>query len=97
MKFGQSISTRPDLLPADIGTELAKLQDQVPPFSAEAALDQVAQAFGRPADEVFAEFDAEAMAAASIAQVHAARLVSGEEVVVKLLRTNVRQQIKRDL
>jgi len=97
VKFGQSISTRPDLLPADIGTELAKLQDQVPPFSADAALDQVAQAFGRPADEVFAEFDAEAMAAASIAQVHAARLVSGEEVVVKLLRPNVRQQIKRDL
>jgi len=97
VKFGQSISTRPDLLPADIGTELAKLQDQVPPFPADAALDQVAQAFGRPADEVFAEFDAEAMAAASIAQVHAARLVSGEEVVVKLLRPNVRQQIKRDL
>ena len=97
VKFGQSISTRQDLLPADIGTELAKLQDQVPPFSAEAALDQVAQAFGKPADEVFAEFEAEAMAAASIAQVHAARLVSGEEVVVKLLRPNVRKHIERDL
>ena len=97
VKFGQSISTRQDLLPADIGTELAKLQDQVPPFPAEAALDQVAQAFGRPANEVFAEFEAEAMAAASIAQVHAARLVSGEEVVVKLLRPNVRKHIERDL
>lgn len=97
VKFGQSISTRQDLLPADIGTELAKLQDDVPPFPAKVALEQVAQAFGRPADAVFTEFNAEALAAASIAQVHAARLHTGEEVVVKLLRPNVRQQIERDL
>lgn len=97
VKFGQSISTRQDLLPADIGVELAKLQDKVPPFPAKVALEQIAQAFGRPADAVFAEFNAEALAAASIAQVHAARLRSGEEVVVKLLRPNVGQQIKTDL
>ena len=97
VKFGQSISTRQDLLPADIGAELAKLQDDVPPFPAKVALEQVAQAFGRPADTVFTEFNAEALAAASIAQVHAARLCTGEEVVVKLLRPNVRQQIERDL
>ena len=97
VKFGQSISTRQDLLPADIGTELAKLQDDVPPFPAKVALEQVAQAFGRPADAVFTEFNAEALAAASVAQVHAARLHTGEEVVVKLLRPNVRQQIERDL
>ncbi len=97
VKFGQSISTRQDLLPADIGAELAKLQDDVPPFPAKVALEQVAQAFGRPADAVFTEFNSEALAAASIAQVHAARLCTGEEVVVKLLRPNVRQQIERDL
>ena len=55
VKFGQSISTRQDLLPADIGTELAKLQDDVPPFPAKVALEQVEQAFGRPADAVFTD------------------------------------------
>ena len=97
VKFGQSVSTRQDILPEDVGTELAKLQDQMPPFSAEEALAQIQSIYGRPAAEVFAEFDAEALAAASIAQVHVARLHTGEEVVVKLLRPGVRQQIERDL
>jgi len=97
VKFGQSVSTRQDLLPADIGAELAKLQDQVPPFPAAQALAEVARAYGRPAGEVFASFEEEALAAASIAQVHAARLPGGADVVVKILRPRVRQQVERDL
>jgi len=97
VKFGQSLSTRPDLLPEDIAAELAKLQDQVPPFPAEEAHQILEQAYGQPPQEVFAEFGTEALAAASIAQVHAARLKSGEEVVVKILRPGVRQLIDRDL
>lgn len=97
VKFGQSVSTRQDILPEDIGIELAKLQDKMPPFSGAEALEQVQRIYGQPAEEVFAEFDPEALAAASIAQVHVARLHSGEEVVVKLLRPGVRQQIQRNL
>ena len=97
VKFGQSLSTRQDLLPGDIGHELAKLQDEVPPFPAEQALAAVQRAFGRPASEVFASFEPEALAAASIAQVHAARLPTGEDVVVKLLRPGVRARIEQDL
>jgi ubiquinone biosynthesis protein len=97
VKFGQAVSTRLDILPDDIGEELVKLQDQMPPFSAEEALAQIESIYGQPASEVFAEFDSAALAAASIAQVHVARLHSGEEVVVKLLRPGVRGQIERDL
>jgi ubiquinone biosynthesis protein len=97
VKFGQSVSTRQDLLPPDIGTELAKLQDQVPPFPAEAALAAITAAYGQPATEIFAEFDPVALAAASIAQVHVARLHTGEQVIVKILRPNVQKEIERDL
>lgn len=97
VKFGQSVSTRQDILPEDIGRELARLQDRMPPFSGEEALAQIQDIYGAPAAEVFAEFDPKALAAASIAQVHVARLHSGEEVVVKLLRPGVRAQIERDL
>jgi len=97
VKFGQSVSTRQDLLPPDIGQELAKLQDQVPPFPPEQALAEVARAYGRPAGEVFASFEEQALAAASIAQVHAARLPGGEDVVVKILRPRVREQVEQDL
>jgi len=97
VKFGQSVSTRQDLLPEDIGSELAKLQDQVPPFSGELALQAIHDAYGRPADEVFAEFNPEALAAASIAQVHVAKLPSGLEVIVKILRPNMQQEIERDI
>jgi ubiquinone biosynthesis protein len=97
VKFGQSVSTRQDVLPDDVGEELAKLQDRMPPFSAEEALAQIQDIYGSPANEVFAEFDSAALAAASIAQVHVARLHSGEEVVVKLLRPGVRKQIERDI
>ena len=97
VKFGQSVSTRQDVLPEDIGSELAKLQDKMPPFSPEEALAQIQAIYGRPASEVFAEFDSQALAAASIAQVHVAKLHTGEEVVVKLLRPGVRKKIESDL
>jgi ubiquinone biosynthesis protein len=97
VKFGQSVSTRQDVLPDDVGEELAKLQDRMPSFSAEIALAQIQDIYGSPANEVFAEFESTALAAASIAQVHVARLHSGEEVVVKLLRPGVRKQIERDI
>jgi ubiquinone biosynthesis protein len=97
VKFGQSVSTRQDMLPEDIGVELAKLQDKMPPFSAAEALGQIETIYGQPATEVFSSFDPEALAAASIAQVHAATLSGGEDVVVKLLRPGVEQQIDRDL
>jgi ubiquinone biosynthesis protein len=92
VKFGQAISTRRDLLPADIADELAKLQDSVPPFPADEA-----RAYGAPVDTVFQRFDAEPFAAASIAQVHTAQLREGPEVIVKLLRPGVHEQITRDI
>ncbi len=97
VKFGQSLSTRQDLLPPDIGVELSRLQDQVPPFPAEVALAEIERHFGRSADQLFASFERDALAAASIAQVHAARLHTGEDVVVKLLRPRVRELIEQDL
>lgn len=97
VKFGQSISTRQDLLPPEIGSELAKLQDEVPPFPGEQALKEIEQAFGRPASQLFASFEPQALAAASIAQVHAATLHSGEDVVVKILRPNVHALIRQDI
>lgn len=103
VKFGQTLSTRRDLLPPDIAEELVKLQDQVPPFSGEDARAAVCAAYGKPLEEVFASFEAEPLAAASIAQVHVARLhpeageSQGMEVVVKILRPGIRAQIKRDL
>jgi ubiquinone biosynthesis protein len=101
VKFGQSVSTRQDLLPEDIGRELAKLQDQVPPFSADEALAAVEAAYGKPAEEVFADFEPEALAAASIAQVHLARLRSDQagdkQVIVKILRPNVHADVARDI
>ena len=97
VKFGQAISTRRDLLPPDIANELAKLQDAVPPFPAEQALAILDSAYEQPVDEVFERFDREPLAAASIAQVHTARLPDGKEVVVKVLRPGVQQKIEQDL
>jgi len=97
VKFGQAISTRRDLLPPDIADELAKLQDMVPPFPAEQAIEILNDAYGKPVDEVFKRFDVEPFAAASIAQVHTAQLSNGAEVIVKLLRPGVQEQIERDL
>ena len=97
IKFGQALSTRPDILPADIANELAKLQDRVPPFASEQALAIIAEAYGRSAYDVFAQFDEQALASASMAQVHAATLQGGEDVVVKILRPNMRKIIEQDL
>ena len=97
VKFGQAISTRRDLLPPDIADELAKLQDAVPPFPAEQAIEIINGAYGEPVEAVFERFDAEPLAAASIAQVHTAKLKAGTEVIVKVLRPGVLEQIERDL
>jgi ubiquinone biosynthesis protein len=97
VKFGQVVSTRRDLLPADIADELAKLQDRVPPFPGEAAKARIEEALGRPVAELFRTFDVTPLAAASIAQVHAATLDDGREVVVKVLRPDMRALIERDL
>jgi ubiquinone biosynthesis protein len=97
VKFGQAVSTRRDLLPADIADELAKLQDRVPPFPGAVARAAIEVSYGRPVAQAFAEFDEIPLAAASIAQVHAARLPGGEEVVVKVLRPGMRVVIERDL
>ena len=97
IKFGQALSTRRDLLPTDIADELAKLQDEVPPFPAEEARQILDAAYGQSVDEVFERFDNEPFAAASIAQVHTAKLPDGPEVIVKLLRPGVQQLIERDI
>jgi ubiquinone biosynthesis protein len=97
VKFGQAVSTRRDLIPADIADELAKLQDRVPPFASDIAVAAIEQALGRPLADLFASFEETPLAAASIAQVHAARLKSGEEVVVKVLRPGMHELIERDL
>ncbi|MCH8334747.1 MAG: ubiquinone biosynthesis regulatory protein kinase UbiB [Proteobacteria bacterium] len=97
VKFGQAVSTRRDLLPADIADELAMLQDRVPPFPAEQAIEIMEQAYGKSVHDVFSRFDKEPFAAASIAQVHTAALQDGTEVIVKVLRPGVRHLIERDL
>lgn len=97
VKFGQALSTRRDLLPPDIANELAKLQDRVPPFNGAIARKIVEDAHGLPVTQVFAEFAETPLAAASIAQVHAAKLHDGKEVVVKVLRPGMRAVIARDI
>ena len=97
VKFGQVLSTRRDLIPLDVADELARLQDRVPPFPAAQSRALVEKAFGRPIDAVFARFDAEPVASASIAQVHFAELKDGREVAVKVLRPGMRDVIEQDL
>jgi ubiquinone biosynthesis protein len=97
VKFGQALSTRRDLLPADIADELAKLQDQVPPFPGSEARAGLERSYGRPLAELYARFEDTPLAAASIAQVHVAQRLDGREVVIKVLRPGVRAQIDGDL
>jgi ubiquinone biosynthesis protein len=97
VKFGQAVSVRRDLLPEDIASELVLLQDRVPPFPSDIAIATIEKSLGRKVDDCFASFSREPLAAASIAQVHAARLADGREVVVKVLRPRIREQIEADI
>jgi len=103
VKFGQALSTRPDILPPEVAQELAKLQDRVPPFPGAEARAIGEKALGKPVAEIFAEFDEVPLAAASVAQVHTARLKPqgpndpGMEVVVKVLRPGVEALVERDI
>ncbi len=97
VKFGQVMSTRRDLLPTDIADELARLQDRVPPFDSVIAIAIIEKAFGRPLAQIFATFEHQPIASASIAQVHFATLPSGREVAVKVLRPNMLPAIEKDL
>lgn len=97
VKFGQVLSTRRDLLPDDIARELARLQDHVPPFPSAEARMVVEQSLEQPVTTLFARFDPDPMASASIAQVHGARLLDGREVVAKVRRPGVEHRIRRDV
>ena len=97
VKFGQILSTRRDLVPPDVAVELSLLQDRVAPFDGQAARAIVEQALGRSVGEAFESFDTAPLASASIAQVHAATLAGGREVVVKVLRPNIERQIAADI
>ncbi len=97
VKFGQLLSTRRDLLPTDIADELAKLQDQVPPFATEFVYAALERAYHRPVNEVFAHFEPVAVASASVAQVHFARFHDGREVAVKILRPGIPAIIRHDI
>jgi ubiquinone biosynthesis protein len=97
VKLGQVLSTRPDLLPAELVEELGRLQDDVAPAPWDQVEEVLVADLGRPVDEVFASFDRRPLAAASVAQVHAARLPSGAEVAVKVQRPGIRAVVERDL
>ncbi|MFC1602855.1 ubiquinone biosynthesis regulatory protein kinase UbiB [Pseudomonadota bacterium] len=97
IKFGQIVSTRRDLLDEDVAEELAKLQDAVPPFSGSQARSIIEEAYGQQIEEIFESFEETPLASASIAQVHAAKLKNGDDVVVKVLRPGIEKTIRRDL
>jgi ubiquinone biosynthesis protein len=101
VKFGQVLSTRSDLMPPDVAEELAKLQDRVPPFEPQIAVDTIERSFKRPLDQIFVRFEREPVASASIAQVHFAvvRNKDGSEsdVAVKVLRPGMKSVIDKDL
>ncbi|WP_086149631.1 AarF/ABC1/UbiB kinase family protein [Cellulosimicrobium sp. KWT-B] len=97
VKFGQVLSTRRDLLPAAFADALATLQSEVPPAPWSQVEAAVTGALGRPVDEAFADFSPEPLASASVGQVHAARLLDGRDVVVKVQRPGARAQVETDL
>ncbi len=97
VKFGQMLSTRRDLLPADVADELARLQDRVPPFPSADAMRLIERGLGKPISAVFSHFEAEPVASASVAQVHFATLHNGREVAVKVLRPGMLAVIDDDL
>ena len=97
IKLGQILSTREDLLPPAYIVELSKLRDQVPPVPTESILAMIEQSFGQPVEALFKSFDHEPLAGASIGQVHAAVLHSGESVVVKVQKPGIAAQVEEDL
>jgi ubiquinone biosynthesis protein len=97
VKFGQVLSTRRDLMPMDIADELAKLQDQVPPFDSDLAIAQITKSLRAHPDQLFADFERVPVASASIAQVHFATLKNGREVAVKVLRPGMKKSIDQDV
>ena len=97
VKFGQALSTRKDLLSSEFTDHLSRLQDKVQPFPATKTRQVISNAFGKPVEEVFSQFDDTALASASMAQVHAATLDNGQQVVVKVLRPKIRNMILRDI
>ncbi len=97
VKFGQAVSTRPDLIPADIAVELTRLQDDVLPFPGDQAREVIERALDAPLSKHFASFDIQPLASASVAQVHGATLQDSTEVVVKVLRPGIEKVIERDL
>lgn len=97
IKLGQFLSTRPDLMPPEYQVELARLQDDAPPISSEAAQERIELELGHPVRELFASFDPAPLAAASIGQAHAAVRRDGTEVVIKVRRPGIVEQIEEDL
>ncbi|MDG1165620.1 MAG: ubiquinone biosynthesis regulatory protein kinase UbiB [Porticoccaceae bacterium] len=97
IKFGQLLSTRPDLVPTDICTELAQLQDNVPPFSSAIFKTNIETALEGTVDDLFHSFEADPLASASVAQVHAAVLADGRDVVVKAVRPGIENTIRKDI
>lgn len=97
VKFGQLLSTRRDLLPTDIADQLALLQDQVPAFDSDTSVAIIEAALNQSVDQAFAEFNADPMASASVAQVHAATLHNGQQVVVKVIRPGIEKTIAKDI
>ena len=101
VKFGQVLSTRRDLMPVDIADELARLQDRVPPFASQVAMDTIERAFNKKVDDIFVSFEREPVASASIAQVHFAVLKDRtgltRDVAVKVLRPGMLSAIEKDL
>ncbi|MGB0446807.1 MAG: ABC1 kinase family protein, partial [Pseudomonadales bacterium] len=97
VKFGQLLATRRDLLAEEWVEPLATLLDKVPPFSSEEAQEIIEQAIGEPVEQAFKEFESAPLASASVAQVHAARLSTGEAVVVKVIRPGIKRIMYRDI
>lgn len=97
IKLGQLLSTRPDLLSPEYLLEFAKLQDEAPPFDSDVAIEVIEDELSQPIKDIFAFFDCQPLAAASIGQVHAARLPDGTEVIVKVRRPGVVEQVEEDL
>jgi ubiquinone biosynthesis protein len=97
VKFGQVLSTRRDMLSDDLANELAKLQDDVPPFAGHEARDIIEKSLEKPVGELFKSFDEKPLASASIAQVHTATLHDGREAIVKVVRPGIEHTIRHDI